>query len=173
MPSDLEKFLQQAAERLAQKVNEAQRPPSKKPPVTQRPTQTQRPPQSTRSSERRRMAIDDEIVEAEVIESSPVAQRREAGPNPMSSIDTRPGLAQNISQTDERMAGRMHDVFDHDVSKLREASPALKSSVKGETEKSIDLHRREQQVSPLIQMLRQPESLTAAFIASEIFKRKF
>ncbi|MEZ6076777.1 MAG: hypothetical protein R3C56_14275 [Pirellulaceae bacterium] len=115
------------------------------------------------------MAIEDEIVEAEVIETS----RREDGPNPLSSIDTRPGLAQAISQTDERMAGHMHDVFDHDVSKLRKPSAALKSSVKGETEKSIDLHRREQQVSPFIQMLRQPDSLKAAFIASEVFKRKF
>ena len=115
------------------------------------------------------MAIEDEIVEAEVIEAS----RREDGPNPLSSIDTRPGLAQAISQTDERMAGHMHDVFDHDVSKLHKPSAALKSSVKGETEKSIDLHRREQQVSPFIQMLRQPDSLKAAFIASEIFKRKF
>ena len=119
------------------------------------------------------MAIEDEIVDAEIIETSPVASRREDGPNSLSSIDTRPGLAQKISQTDERMAGHMHDVFDHDVSQLRKASPALTSSVKGETEKSIDLHRREQQVSPLIQMLLRSESLTAAFIASEIFKRKF
>ncbi|MCC7338105.1 MAG: hypothetical protein IT422_23690 [Pirellulaceae bacterium] len=169
MPSDLEKFLQQAAERLAQKVNEAQRPPPKKPPIAPRAAQSQRPPKSIRSSERRPMAIEDEIVEAEVIETS----RREDGPNPLSSIDTRPGLAQAISQTDERMAGHMHDVFDHDVSKLRKPSAALKSSVKGETEKSIDLHRREQQVSPFIQMLRQPDSLKAAFIASEVFKRKF
>lgn len=173
MPSDLEKFLQQAAERLAQKVNEAQRPPPKKPPMVPRAAQSQRPPQSIRSAERRPMAIDDEIVEAEVIDSSPASSRREDGPDRLSSIDTRPGLAQTISQTDERMAGHMHDVFDHDVSKLHKSSAALKSSAKGETEKSIDLHRREQQVSPLIRMLRQPESLKSAFIASEIFKRKF
>lgn len=173
MPSDLEKFLQQAAERLAQKVNEAHRPPPKKPPAATRPKQSQRPPQSVRSSERRPMAIEDDIVEAEVIEPSSAGSRRSDGPNPLSSIDTRPGLAQTISQTDERMAGHMHDVFDHDVSKLHKPSAALKLSAKGETEKSIDLHRRQQQVSPLVQMLRQPESLTAAFIVSEIFKRKF
>ncbi len=169
MPSDLEKFLQQAAERLAQKVNEA-----RKPPVAQRPAQPQRRPEPIRSTERRPRAIEDEIVEAEVIESDQVvAARREQGPNPLSSIDTRPGLAQQISQTDERMAEHMHDVFDHDVSKLRKSLPANMTKVKGETEKSIDLHRREQQVSPLINMLRQPDSLKAAFIASEIFKRKF
>ncbi len=173
MPSDLEKFLQQAAERLAQKVNEAQRPPPKKTPAGPRPGQPQRRPESIRSSERRPLAIDDDIVDAEIIEPAKVTARREQGPNPLSSIDTRPGLAQKISQTDERMAGHMHDVFDHDVSKLRQASPALKSTAKGETEKSIDLHRRELQVSPLVQMLQQPESLKAAFIASEIFKRKF
>ncbi|MEO8271130.1 MAG: hypothetical protein ABI557_15520 [Aureliella sp.] len=169
MPSDLEKFLQQAAERLAQKVNEAQKPPLKKMPAVPRPVRLE----SIRSSERRPMAFEDEIVEAEIIESARAGGRRQDGSDKLSSIDTRPGLAQQISQTDERMAGHMHDVFDHDVSKLRPSSSALKSTVKGETEKSIDLHRREQQVSPLIKMLQQPATLQAAFIASEIFKRKF
>ncbi len=168
MPSDLEKFLQQAAERLAQKVNEAQRPP----PKTPRPAQSQRQPKSIRSAERRPLAIDDEIVDAQVIDSHPDSPRQ-AGPDPVSDIDTRPGLAQVISQTDERAAGRINEVFDHDVSKLRKASAILTSPNQGETEKSIDLHRREQQVSPLIQMLQQPETLKAAFIAGEIFKRKF
>ena len=174
MPSDLEKFLQQAAERLAQKVNEAQRQAPKKPPASPRPqAQQPRQSQSVRSAERRPTAFEPEIVEAEVIEPSRFENRRELGPDPLSSIDTRPGLAQQISQTDERMVGRIHDVFDHDVSQLRESSAALKSSAKGETEKSIDLQRRNQQTSPLVNMLRQPETLRAAFMASEIFKRKF
>ncbi len=176
MPSDLEKFLQQAAERLAQKVNEGQRPTQPKPasggnqPPVARPQPSAGPSRpsrpatgSTRSAERRPLQA--EIVDAEIIE--PQTNRRESGPNRLSNIDTRPGLAQQISQTDERMVEHMHDVFDHEVSNLR------KPTGQGETEKSIDLQRRQQQVSPLVDMLRQPDSLRAAFIASEIFKRKF
>lgn len=165
MPSDLEKFLQQAAERLAKKINESTQPNTAKPPLAPKRPASERP--TTRPNE----LPTAEIVEAEIIE--PAYAQRELGPDPLSSIDTRPGLAQHISQSDERLSGHLHDVFDHNVMKLRKASVALQSSKQGETEKSIDLQRRDQQVSPLVQMLRQPQTLRAAFIASEIFKRKF
>ncbi len=165
MAGELEKFLQQAAERLAQKINEATNPPGNK------PSQSSSEKRTVRSAERQRPpVVEAEIIEAEVIEP---AYRRELGPDPLSNIDTRPALAQQISQADERMAGRLHDVFDHEVMNLPQASSALQRPRQGETEKSIDLQRRTQDVSPLVQMLRQPDTLRAAFVASEIFKRKF
>ncbi len=166
--NDLEKFLQQAAERLAQKLNEGQKPSPPRPPVTQRPA-----PRAVRSAERRPPPLEAEIIEAEVIEPDRFSDRRELGPNPLSNIDTRPELAQRISQTDERMLGHLHDVFDHEVTQLRQASSALnQGGPKGETDRSIDLQKRSMDVSPLVKMLRQPDTLRAAFLASEIFKTK-
>jgi hypothetical protein len=96
------------------------------------------------------------------------------GPNPLSNIDTRPGLAQQISQTDERMQGHLQQVFGHEVSQLHAASKTLNpSAVRGAIENNTDLQRRIMDVSPLVKMLRQPDTLRAAFLASELFRRKF
>lgn len=198
--SELEKFLQQAAERLAQKLNEVQQPrqgqppkqaggagqrprgnqpasnlpPANSPPVAGRPQP--RRPQSQRLSQTamrtaERIPPQAEIIEAEILSN---LTPRELGPNPLSSLDTRPALAQQISQADERMSGHVRDVFDHQVSQLRAPSGALgQGAVQGNIQAGVDLQRRQMDVSPLLKMLRQPQTLRAAFIASEIFKRKF
>ncbi len=178
MANDLEKFLQQAAERLAKKVREAQQVPQRgeapqEPPRRRDPQQ----PRSIRAAERQVRSLDadfsePDIVEAEVVEVPSIANRQPHRPR-SSSIESRPGLAQKISLSDERMAGHVRDVFDHEVTQLGKASAALDANIKGETEKSIDLQRRQLDVSPLVSMLRHSDSLRAAFIASEIFKRKF
>lgn len=193
--SDLEKFLQQAAERLAQKLNDVQqprqaqppkqagaagqrpprnqpasnRPPAKSPPAAERPQPQRLGQRSVRTAER--VPPQAEIIEAEIL---PSGAPRESGPNPLSSLDTRPALAQQISQADERMSGHVRNVFDHQVSQLRAPSGALgQGAVHGNIQAGLDLQRRQMDVSPLVKMLRQPQTLRAAFIASEIFKRKF
>ncbi|MEZ6137152.1 MAG: hypothetical protein R3C53_19865 [Pirellulaceae bacterium] len=158
MPSDLERFLQQAAERLKQKMEQGNAP------SPTRPAQPIRPA-PVRQAERAPPQFEPEIIDAEVIDLS----RRELGPDPLSNIDTRPELAREINQADEKMSGHLHDVFDHSVSNLHSASAALSTN----TGKGSELTIRKRQVSPLVDMLRQPESLRAAFIASEIFTRKF
>jgi hypothetical protein len=106
------------------------------------------------------------------------------GDDPLSSIDTRPSvahemrdhLAESISQTDERAAGRVHQVFDHDVSTLPSASNALKSNASkssDQTSTAVEVNRRGRMSSPFLRMLRKPDTLRAAFIAGEIFRRKF
>lgn len=178
MSSDLERFLQQAAERLAKKVREASQPPQQNQPGQQPPRRLEpQQPRSIRDAERQPRSLDSDalesdIVDAEIVESPSLSQRQPRRPK-ASNIESRPGLAQEISLSDERMAGHVREVFDHEVTKLRKASPALDANIKGETEKSIDLQRRQLDASPLVSMLRQPDSLRAAFIASEIFKRKF
>ena len=163
MAGDLERFLQQAAERLAQKVNQDA-------PVRQakRP-----PPQSVRQAERRRLEPD--VIDAVVLE-----EQRESGSDPLSTIDTRhlristedrPSLAQEIGLADEKMAGHVQHVIEGDLVQLRDASQALSgaSADSGATKVS----RRQKEVSPFVEMLRSPQNLRAAFLASEIFKRKF
>ncbi len=165
MSSDLERFLQKAAERLKDKIQQqesSQRPPS--------PPPRQRGPGGSFAGE--------DIVEAKVVSS------RLRGDDPLSSIDTRQSvaterpdhLAQNISQTDERMEGRLHQVFDHSVSSLPSASGALQQNpnrTPDQTDQAIEVNRRDRMSSPFLRMLRKPATLRAAFVASDIFRRKF
>lgn len=150
MANDLERFLQQAAERLAQKAGN-------------RPPAAARPSASLPSANRNRPNPDQvEIVNAVIVDSTPqLGNLREAGDDPLSTIDTRPALAQSISRTDERMLDHVHQTFDHQLSQLKAASSSL----------SVPVPEATQADSAFIKMLRTPESLLAAFIASEIFKR--
>ena len=165
MANDLEKFLQQAAERLKDKIQQqqaAQRPQHTPPP-------RQRPPV---------VPSHDEVIQATVVNP------RELGDNPLSSIDTRPPvgserrpqLAPKIANRDELMTGHLHQVFDHPVSRLQNASTALAptgGATADQTDRAIEVNRRDRMSSPLLRMLRKPDTLRAAFIASEIFRRKF
>lgn len=177
MSSDLEKFLQQAAERLRDKIQQSQAPqrsPQTPPPIrpSQRPNQrpNQRSPQP--------QSLEPLVVEANL------AQPRQLGEDPLSSIDTRPSvahelrehLAEDISQADERMAGRVHQVFDHSLSTLPSASTALQPTapkLADQTNTAVEVNRRGRMSSPFLRMLRKPDTLRAAFIAGEIFRRKF
>lgn len=164
MAKDLEEFLRQAAERLANKVNQSSNPP--KPPVRRTPQQ------SVRQAER--APIEAEIVEADLID--------ESGPNPLSDLDTRyrsrpvaprtRSVSHGVDQADERMEGRLHQSLDHDMVQLRDASAALGGNSPNVAHSgSTSVTRRDRQVSPLVTMLRNPQTLRAAFIAGEIFRR--
>ena len=149
MANDLEKFLQQAAERLAQKAGNRAAPT--------------RPSDSLPSAARQQPPVA-EIVTAEVVNTRPqLGNLRESGPDPLSTIDTRPALAQNISQTDERMLDHVHQVFDHQISHLKAASSSL-SGAPAVSNRPVD--------NPIMDLLRSPSTIRSAFIASEIFKRK-
>jgi hypothetical protein len=177
MSSDLEKFLQQAAERLAQKTGG-------KPPVAGRPRTAPSPsaaprPQPTQPlgqpSTVRRPPPVAEIIEAEVLDADERRARamREAGPDPLSTIDTRPSLAQSISQADERMGQHVQHVFAHELSHLPAVSqPLMGSKQANQTDQVIEVVSRKQYESPLVAMLRSPDTLRAAFIVGEIFRRR-
>ena len=169
MSNDLEKFLQQAAERLRDKIQQSQpqqRSPQTPPPI--RPSQ--------RVSQSR-------PAEPQVIEAT-IALPRQMGDDPLSSIDTRPSvghemrnhLAEEITHSDERLAGRVHQVFDHSISTLPTASNALQPMAGKSTDQTntaVEVNRRGRMSSPFLRMLRKPDTLRAAFIAGEIFRRKF
>lgn len=179
MSSDLEKFLQQAAERLAQKTGS--RPPVPRPRTGPAPS-SPAGPQAGQSmgqpfgqpSGGRRLAPVAEIIEAEVLDRDEQRARtlREAGPDPLSTIDTRPSLAQSIGMADERMGEHVQHVFGHELSHLPSASQPLTGNKQpNQTDQAIEVHARPQAESPLISMLRSPDTLKAAFIVGEIFRR--
>lgn len=156
MAGDLERFLQQAAERLAERVNQGAQQPARR-----------QPPRPVRQAERQPVQQEPEILEAEIVED--IAHRRELGPDPLSNIDTRPGLAQEISLADEKMAGHLHEHLDHDIMHLRDASNALEASPASRVESRRDY---QDSVTPLVQMLRNPDTIRTAFIASILFERR-
>lgn len=184
MSNDLEKFLQQAAERLAQKANAArgasgsaragQPPGQSQPSGAPLPSSNLRRREPPSSLRRERVAPTAEIIEAQIIEDDEKRRRalREAGSDPLSTIDTRPSLAQTISQADERMGEHVHQVFDHQLTQLRAPSTSLAASSSSHSDHPSEVTSRTKAVSPLIETLRNPESLRAAFIVGEIFKRK-
>ncbi|MFO1066502.1 MAG: hypothetical protein U0892_21800 [Pirellulales bacterium] len=159
MSNDLEKFLQQAAERLAQKSG------------SQRPIQSKRPTPANRPDAQRRVASPPTVSD-EIVEARPVSERRlrEMGPDPLSTIDTRPALAQVIDQSDERMGDHVHQVFDHQLSQMRPSSGALQQV--GRDPLDVASTNKQSSSTTLVKMLRNPETLRAAFIAGEIFNRR-
>ena len=164
MAKDLEKFLKQAAERLADRVNESQGGRRKTQPAKNQP------PRNVRQAER--APLEAEILDAEIVDAA-------LDSDPISDIDTRhldpkigrrPALAQEISRADEKMASHVQHVTGGDVVHIRDASSALQGASRdGKT----TVRRRRQSVNPLINMLRHPDSLRSAFIAGEIFNRRF
>ncbi len=171
MSNDLERFLQQAAERLKDKIQQSQ--PTQRGPQTPPPI-SQRPPLPSAAGE---------VVEAKVVSS------RAQGDDPLSTLDTRnalgserlPHLRPKVAAAEERMAGHVHQVFDHQVSSLNQPSAALQGTASSsisvgsqdQTNSNIEVNRRDRMASPFVSMLRKRTTLRAAFIASEIFRRRF
>ena len=164
MAGDLERFLQQAAERLKQKMEQGNKP-------RPAPQPTKQPP-PVRQAERVRQTLESAPVHGEIVEAKLAGQQPELGPNPLSNIDTRSHGPTDVDYADERMSGHLQEVFDHDVMQLQKASSALGGGA-GQSGKGSQVTTRQHDVSPLVQMLRNPATLRSAFIASEIFARKF
>jgi len=166
--SDLEKFLQQAAERMKERMREQQ--------AGQNPPQR---PVTVRQAERAAPRVEEpEILEAELIEPSPPRKSKGIERKRLSKIDQRkPPVSQNVDLADERMTQHLQEVFDHSLGQLgQKPAPTGNSNASAAsdlTNKSSEVDRREQVTSPLIEVLRQPENLKAAFIVGEIFRRKF
>ncbi len=161
MAGDLEKFLQQAAQRLAEQARQR----SEEAP-------TQRVPQSR--DQRRRMPSREEVPQAEVVDAVVIDEQaiRRLGPDPLSVIDTRPELARTIENSDERMEAHIHQALDVALGSSNAASRDLHSRADA-TEQETDVTHRRRQTSPLVEMFLKPETLRAAFIAGEVFRRKF
>lgn len=174
MAGDLERFLQKAAQHVAQQVELSKNLQAEAAQAAPRPSRRQERAMNFRD--------DEEILEAELVED--VARR---GPNPLSSIDTRRRLAQEISLADENMEQHLHDHFDGNVMNLRAASGALGGTGSpsgtpiggqpmggdGVVDQDSVVEQQQFEISPLIDMLRNPQTLKQAFIVSEIFARKF
>lgn len=182
MSGNLEDFLRQAAQRRQQRSSGGSQ--------QGRPTQR---PASSQASSRSPDFVESEVVEAEIIEPTldenprprKRAKSRKSSEAPMSTSLPPPRLSSisEVDQADERMAKHVKDWIDHPVSHLsntqitasRESSTAAATDTSNvvSIDQSTNVQHREQHKSPLVDMLRNQESLKSAFIVSEIFTRKF
>ena len=171
--SDLEKFLQQAAQRMKERQQQAggqpQRPQQPAQPQQQQPARNQNRPQNRPIQP---------IAQAEIVDAQIVDNPRELGPDRLSSLDTRQGPGTtNVSMADERMASHVQQVFDHNLGQLGHAPPMKvpepKASSLEQTKQRTEVSVSKQSVPWIIRLLQNPDTLRATFVASEIFKRRF
>lgn len=172
--SDLEKFLQQAAQRMKERQQGGGQQPAQQQPQRVQPARPPEPPPNRPPVLAKRQLADAEIVEADVVYNNP----RELGPDRLSSLDTRtrPG-SDSVNQADERMASHVHQMFDHSVGQLSQ-KPAIKvdeptTIASDQTNRRTEVKIQRQNIHPLALLLRRPDTLRAAILAAEIFQRKF
>ena len=177
--SDLEKFLQQAAQRMKERQQQAGGQPQRPQQPVQPPQQQQQPVRNqNRPPNRPPNRPIQPIAEAEIVDAMIVDNPRELGPDRLSSLDTRqaPGTT-NVSMADERMASHVQQVFDHNLGQLSQAPPMRvpepKASSQEKTKQKTEVSVQKQSVPWIIRLLQNPDTLRATFVASEIFKRRF
>ncbi len=170
--SDLEKFLQQAAERMKQRMQQQGAAPSpqqpQKPPKQkqQQPPRAQKPIQGKKS---RKADPEQEDADHHTTVGGHISGRG-------------PVVSRNVDQADERMSAHLHDTFDHKLGTLGQkpigsvndaGSNANLQKAKSATMAETHVETRDITRNPIFDMLTNSDSIQAAFIASEIFKRKF
>jgi hypothetical protein len=171
MMSDLEKFLQQAAQRMRERMEQQQqaRPPQAPTPSAQQPAPrspvqpNKKKKQPNQQAKQRRPDQADQVVEAQLVDD------RRAGPNRMSSLDTRAApISASVHMADERMAGHLHQTFDHQIGQLGSTGPLSSSS----NQPSVASDGSRLSAHPIFEALQSPQSLRSAVILSELLQRK-
>ncbi len=165
--SNLEDFLRQAAERRKQRERGGQQPSNVQKPLADRPPNMYQP-QILQAE----LVIEPEIIEPEIVID--VSDRHLKSLKPTLPKTNR--LAKEIDQADEKLEGRQKQVFDHQVGQLGK-SKKPKSKAKPQTKRLSDNQPTleiavDKPGDEVLEMLRHPQSLRVAFIASEIFTRK-
>jgi hypothetical protein len=160
--TNLEDFLRQAAERRKQRERGGDRP-----------AQQGRPPQSPPLILEAEIVQEPEIIEPEIV--SEVANRQLKSFKP--KLEQKPRLTTEVDQADEKIEEHLNNVFDHQVGSLVKPK---KQKGKGKA-KQEDLTATAEPIQPstsnqlpddVLAMLRNPKSIRAALITSEIFTRK-
>ena len=104
-------------------------------------------------------------------------RRSDAEPrSPLASTLGGRRLAQGISQADERMESRLRSTFEHRVGQLDDAAnPLVTNSPRPEDTLPLDQLAGDPEAAArsLAASFRDPRFVRAAFIASEVFARKF
>ena len=161
--ADLEDFLRKAAQRRREKV---QRSGPAKSPAPSRGTPISLAPDANAPEERVRSLARGEVAYDEGRSAGPIRALPPAH------------LAEVVDHADERMSEHLSHVFQHEVGHLRgdvekRTDASKKQSNMSNEETSV--HRAPENLAgrQLLEYLANPQSIRVAFLASEIFQRKF
>lgn len=150
MARDIEEFLRKAAQRRAQ-AQQAANQARGGPPQGAR-AQPARQPQP--SSQRQPDIVIGEVVEPVVVEESLRSKLKDRDAH----------RASEVALADEKIAAHLHEKFEHHLGSLRHLADSSASTGEGPdpTNRTVD---------ELVRMLRNPTSLRAAIIISEVLER--
>ena len=184
MSNELDEFLRKAAERRLARQNQGN-------------TQASSP--QANNSQPTSKVVESSLAPI-VLEPIALEARRGLGPRLQSNIHPESLLGKDIDQADDRVRARVHEQFDNNVSSLetglskpktdnqqtlkkntkkKQAAPAKEPLVISSYEESRNDMTIERTASKMIatgsmmELLRNPQTLRTAFIASQIFERKF
>ncbi len=154
MARDIEEFLRKAAERRQQANKGATKPsqPAMGSQPPRRPVAPQPPPQS--------VPVAEEITYRESI-----AEHVRKAVNSKSVSQGAARLGQEVALADDKLESRLHEKFDHSVSRLADTgdkSPAKKQKRKGSGNTGP---------TTIFEMLRSPQNIGQAILLAEILKR--
>lgn len=165
MADNIEDFLRRAAERRQQRASKPapQQPPRSEPPPPPPPKASVTPKQPRKSEPDRIRPV-----------QQPPAQLH-------STIESRQTLAQKIETADDSMRDHLQNVFSHQLGNIpknqRPGSDPVTKSPKPENQKAAEAQADDASSASLAQLvaasLRDPQTTKIAFVASEIFKRRF
>ena len=176
MADSMEEFLRRAAERRQARAKKESQQAAPPPPqasiqrIQTRSRSADAPPPLARPTRDR----------IDRIETRPQMRSKQQSPRP--SLDSTPHLARSSSQADERMDAHLHETFEHQLGQFERAAKkpsafATKSPRPGENTYSAPQVERENTSDSIsnrvVAALRNPDSAKIAFIASEIFQRRF
>ena len=167
MADDLDDFLKQAAQRRQQRQQQR----------TNRPPIVQPAPEPTRSPPTPRLQQTEPMPTARVVEDSKPYQ---ATVGNLSSSLPSASLSGSVGQTGERLQSHIQQVFQHEISSLRQSEPKSPAKKKAKKEQRLqETPATPAEVQPtskvssasLVAQFRDPQSLRMAIIAHEIMKR--
>lgn len=166
MADNIDDFLRRAAERRQQRAGKAA--PSPPPPQRSEP-----PPRQLKASPPPTEARQ-QVSEGPRPVQQPPAQLH-------SSIESRQALAQSVESADDVMREHLQNVFVHQLGnipgKQQSSSGPVTRSPKPDNLKPAERPAEEAPTASLAQLvvaaLRDPQTTKIAFVASEIFKRRF
>ncbi len=165
MARDIEDFLRRAAERRQQQMKQKQggAPPPVQRPAPPPPQQRQAP--KPKPKPRPVVVVRDDV---EVVDMRKQSVREHV----QTHIDTSSiayhaeHLTDDISQTDERLEDRLHDKFDHEVSKLED-----KISIRTDTAPSATKDDVSGIAMDIVKMIKTPSTMRQAILMAEVLKR--
>ena len=165
MAENLDDFLRRAAERRQQR-NQQQRPVQQA--AVQPDVPPPAPPRSLASS-----GSSNQSQAQRQVENKPKPNQQ---PKKKSNIQPQKRLAAQIEESDNRMDARLHKVFDHKLGQFNVHPTGSQGtatySPKPDT-KLVSTVEEGSLAKEVAEMFRNPESAKIAYIASEIFQRRF